>query len=311
MAEERTVEERVEEMFTADMEPDEPVEQTVEEPVEEPVDEESTDEPVDDESEVEASEDGLVEIEWDGQLIEAPQSIADALMRQDDYTQKTQAVAAQRKEIEVQVGALEQRTQQFQFAESIQGDVLKAQQLEAQAEQIHQYMRDNIDSLSSTEIEKIRFGIEDARRQRDEIVQSVQSRTAEFQQAQEQSRQELLNKGTEVLRQKIPGWGEQQQKQVRDYALSSGYTEAEINGVVDPRQVETLWKAAQYDALKKGAAPAVKKVQSAPQIKQKTRNPMPEDVKQKLNLRKKLKNPKANSRDKARLIQENMADRWG
>jgi hypothetical protein len=38
---------------------------------------------------------------------------------------------------------------------------------------------------------------------------------------------------------------------------------------------------------------------------------MPEDVKQKLNLRKKLKNPKTSDRDKARAIQEVMGERFG
>ena len=309
MAEERGVEERVEAMFTDDI-PEEPVEEhdPVEEIVEDEVEDAQEEEPVEEPAEEPVEE--LVEFEWEGQIIEAPQTIVDALMRQDDYTQKTQTVAAQRKEIEVRLGEIEQRAQQFEFAQSVQGDVLKAQSLEDQANQIHEYLRANIDTLSSTEIEKLRLGIEDTRRQRDELVQSVQGRTTEFQQAQEQSRQELLNKGTEVLRQKIPGWGEQQQKQVRDYALASGYTEAEISTVVDPRQVETLWKASQYDALKAGAAPAVKRVQSAPKIREKSRNPMPEDVKSKLNLRKKLKNSKLGSREKARLIREDIGERW-
>jgi hypothetical protein len=309
MAEERTVEERVEEMFTADMvEPEEQPQLEVVEDAEQPT-EEQPEEPA--EETVEQPEDALVEFEFDGQLIEAPQNIVDALMRNDDYTQKTQAVSTERKEVELQREAVQQQAQQYEFAQSVQGDVLKAQQLEAQANQVHEYLRENIDTLSSTEIEKIRFSIEDTRRQRDELVQSVQGKTAEFQQAQEQAHVELLNKGTEVLRQKIPGWGEEHQKEVRDYLLSKGKTEAQINTIVDPVDVEIAWEAAQYRKLKDGAAPAVKKVQSAPQIKEKTRNPMPEDVKTKLNLRKKLKNPKVGSREKARLIRENMGDRWG
>jgi hypothetical protein len=309
MAEERTVEERVEEMFTADMvEPEEQPQLEVVEDAEQPT-EEQPEEPA--EETVEQPEDALVEFEFDGQLIEAPQNIVDALMRNDDYTQKTQAVSTERKEVELQREAVQQQAQQYEFAQSVQGDVLKAQQLEAQANQVHEYLRENIDTLSSTEIEKIRFSIEDTRRQRDELVQSVQGKTAEFQQAQEQAHVELLNKGTEVLRQKIPGWGEEHQKEVRDYVLSKGKTEAQINTIVDPVDVEIAWEAAQYRKLKDGAAPAVKKVQSAPQIKEKTRNPMPEDVKTKLNLRKKLKNPKVGSREKARLIRENMGDRWG
>lgn len=271
----------------------------------------------DEEVEVEATEEvtdeestGFVEVEFEGNLYEVPENLKDALLRQSDYTTKTQEVAAQRKEVEVQLGAIKQAHDQFQFAESIQGDVIKAQQLDETAKQWHEYLRNNIDQLSSTDIEKIRLTIEDSRRERDEIAQSVQSKQSEFQQAQEQSHAELLNKGTEVLRQKIPGWGEQEQKQVRDYALSIGFTEADIGQVVDPRQVEVLYKAAQFDALKSGVTPAVKKVQAAPSIKPKARNPMPDDVKSKLNLRKKLKSNKLTNSDKASLIGQDIASKF-
>lgn len=294
-----------------------PEETVAEEPV---VEEAVTEEPEEEEREVKPEVEGddtsdedtsdLVEVEWDGQLIEAPKAIADALMRQSDYTQKTQEVAAQRKAVEVQIGEVELRAQQYAFAQAVNPDIMKAQQLEQQAEQAHQYLRENIDTLTSTEIEKIRIAVDDSRRERDQLVQSMQQKHNEFQQAQEQSRQELLNKGTEVLRSKIPNWGAEAQKQVQEYALASGYTEAEVSQVVDPRQVETLWKASQYEALQQGKAAAVRKVQDAPSIKPKSRNPMPQKVKDKLNLRKKLKSEKLTNADKAGLIGESIADKF-
>ena len=261
--------------------------------------------------EVEAPTDEMVEVEWDGQLIEAPKAVAEALMRNSDYTQKTQQIAAKGKEFEVLISDANKKLEQFKFAESIQPDVMKAQQLEATAEQYHEYLRENLDTISSTDIEKIRFTIEDTRRQRDELVQSLQVKQGEFQQSQEQAHAELLNQGTEVLRQKIPGWGKEQQEQVRSYAVSSGFTEAELNGVVDPRQVEALWKAAQYDALKAGAAPAVQKVQQAPTIKTKARESMPKETRAKLDLRNKLKSTKLSARDKQNLVAKDLGERWG
>lgn len=320
--EQQSVEEKVEELFTKDIVEEEPSEfdpvkpEVLEDADSEVEQSEETDGQLVEKSEeakTEETEDGLqyVEVEYDGNVYEVPENLKDALLRQSDYTTKTQEVASQRKEVEVQLGTLKQQQDEFQFVQSIQGDVLKAQQLEAQANQFHEYLRSNIDNLSSTDIEKLRLAVDDARRERDQIVQSVQQKQGEFQQAQEQSYAELLNKGTEVLRQKIPGWGEKEQNRLREYALSSGITEAEISQLVDPRHVEMIWKASQYDALKAGAAPAVRKVQTAPSIKEKSRNPMPEDVKQKLNLRKKLKSRKLGSREKARLIQENIGERWG
>lgn len=252
-----------------------------------------------------------VEIEIDGELVEVDAKYKDYFLRQQDYTTKTQEVAAQRKQVEAIQAQVQLRAKQFEFAESVQPDILKAQQLEATAENYHQYLRDNIESLSSTDIEKIRLTIEDTRRERDKLVEDLKNKQTEFQQSSQQSIEELRNKGTEVLKQRIPGWGEAQQKQVREFALKSGFTEAELSNVLDPRQVETLWKAAQYDALKAGAAPAVKKAQTAPTIKPKARNPMPKETRQKLDLRKKLKSPNLSARDKQQAVIEDIGARWG
>ena len=80
--------------------------------------------------------------------------------------------------------------------------------------------------------------------------------------------------------------------------------------MVDPRQVEVLWKAKQYDDLLAGKAQAVKKVQAAPQVKAKSRTPMPKDVGDKLNLRKKLKNEKRDTFAKRKDMEDYMAKRF-
>ena len=275
-------------------------------PVVEGDESEVVEEPTDDEP----KEAEFVEVEFEGQLYEVPNNLKDALLRQQDYTTKTQEVAQSRKEVEVQLGQVEQTRQQFAFAESIQGDVIQAQQFEREAEQLYEWMQNNVGTVSSTELDQVRFRRDDLLKQRDDIVRSVQGKQSEFQQAQEQSYTELLNKGTEVLRQKIPGWGEKEQRQVRDYALSSGFTEAEISQVVDPRHVELLYKASQYDSLKSGVTPAVKKVQEAPSIKPKARDPKTGKFVAKQNLQKKLKSNNISQSEKASLIGDDIAGKF-
>lgn len=270
-------------------------------------------EPEDTEEPVEAADPDLemVEIEIDGEVLEVPKKYSEYFLRQQDYTKKTQEVATERKMLEVIRGETEARARQYEFAESVWDDVMKAQAAQSAAEQYQQYLRQNVDNLSSTEIEKLRIAISDSQQEAQRIASEVQAKQQEHQQAQEQSLQELLNKGTEVLKQRIKNWGPEAQEQVHKQALVEGYSEAEIRHVLDPRHVTVLWKAAQYDALKKGAAPAVKRVQNAPTIKPKSRNPMPDDVKRKLNTRKKLKSSNLSAADKADIIREDIADRLG
>ncbi len=286
-----------------EVDPDDPEYEPSPEPVPEG-DEVDPDKPKDD------GEPEMFEVEFDGGLYEVPEPLKDALLRQSDYTQKTQEVASKAKELEIQFESIEQTRKQYDFAQSIQADVLKAQSLEQQADQAHQYLRDNIDGLSSTDIEKLRLAMDDARRERDTIVSGITQKQQEFQQAQEQTFTELLNKGTEILSSRIPKWGDESQKQVRSYALEIGFTEQEIQSVVDPRQVEVLWKASQFDSLQAGKASAVQKVQAAPQIK-KARDPMPTDTRRKLDLKNKLKSKSLSKEDKASLIGEDIAKSFG
>jgi len=258
-------------------------------------------------SDDDAVEAEVVELEIDGELVEVPVKYKDHFLRQQDYTTKTQEVASQRKEVEVQQGEVALRKQQYDFAEEVRPDLDKARALEAQANQYHEHLRTNVDNLSATDITKLQMAITDSRSERDEIVNGIKEKQAGFQQAQEQSHKELLNKGTEVLKQRIPGWGKEHQEQVRQYAVESGYTEAELQGVVDPRQVETLWKARQYDALKSGVVPAVKAVQKA--IQPKARNKMDQSAKDRLALNK-IKKSALDSPKKAEAIMDSIADRF-
>ena len=272
---------------------------------------EGTSEAESDEAGEEAQTPEVVEMEIDGTLYEIPVALKDHVLRQQDYTTKTQEVANQRKAVEVQLGAVDQLKNQYAFAQNIWDDVKKAEALASNVDQYRQYLRENIESLGSSDIEKIRFQIEEAELEKTKITASLSTKQQEFQQAQEQSHQELLTKGTEVLKSKIPEWGESHQLQVREYALSNGFTEQEIASVVDPRQVEVLWKARQYDSLKEGVAPAVKKVQAAPSIKPKSRNPMPQKTQDMLNLRKKLKSQTKSDKDKGEAFGDFLSGRFG
>jgi len=257
----------------------------------------------------EKSPDEMVEFEWDGQMIEAPPAIAEALMRNKDYTEKTQDIAVQRKELEVQSGNLKRVNSQYEFAMQVQDDVLRAHQLEGQVEQARAYLRDNLDGMTATDITKIQLAMDETRLERDRIIAGVNVKNTEFQQAHEQTLKELVVKSTEVLRQKIPGWDDSHEGQIKDYALSQGIPEQTYESVIDPIEKLILYKAMQYDALKSGVTSAVKTVQGAPTIKPKSRSPMPQDTQDRLNLRKKIKNPKRSAKDKSVFIGEDIANR--
>ena len=313
-----SIEEKVGEIFSGEQEV--PVdEQTVDEPVPEYADEvsdETTDEVQDDEvqaEEVEAKEPEQpesVEVEYDGVLYDVPVALKDALLRQSDYTVKTQEVALSKKEFGVQSQQIALERGQYEFAQSVFDEVLEIRNLDSQAEQWKDYIRANVDAMSPLDIEKARMSRDELIEKRDILSTGIQQKQANHQQAQDQSRAELLKTGTEVLKQKIPDWGPEKEKAVQDFALSLGYQPSQLLNVA-PMDVVVLHGYMQYQALLANKTNAVKQVQSAPKIKASSRDPMPDNVKRKLNLRKRLKNPKRSSKDKARDIQAEMAERFG
>ena len=302
MSDQEAAEEAIAEMIF----PDAPEEKTEEPEKTEEV--ESTEE-TEEEREVIPESEGLEEIEIEGTLYEVPPQLKEAFMRNSDYTQKTQEVASQRKELEIQAGNLKLVNGQYEFAQAVQADIIKAHRLDEQVEEARTYLRNNVATLTHTQIEQIRIGIDDFTANRDKIIQDITSRNTEFQQAREQSLKELSAQSTEVLRQKVPGWGDTHEAEIRDYALSLGIPEITYNSVVDPLEKIILHKAMQYDALKSGAKPAIKTVQGAPTIQPKSRNPMSKSTQDKLNLRKVLKSNKS-AQDKASAIGENLATRF-
>lgn len=274
---------------------EEPKEETEEEAPEEEVQEEAEEEyEPDPKPEVEGDDESpedIVEVEFEGQVVEAPRAIADALMRQEDHTQKTQALSADRKLLETEQANVAQLQKQYEFAQSVNEELIQAQVLDSQIAQAHEYLSAQAANMSAPDFQQAQVGIQNLKDARQKLVDSITSKQSEFQQAQEQSRKELLDKSTVALRSKIPNW-DKVESEVVEYVTGLGFTEQQVEfAKLDPRQMELAHKARLYDQLQAGKTKAVTKAKAAPTIKAKPRKPMPKATGDKLNLRKKLKSP--------------------
>lgn len=297
---------------------DEPVDQidTSQEPVDdepaEPIEElEPVAEGEDDPEPQELEEDEYVTIELEGKVYEVPKELEGGFLQQKDYTQKTQTLADQRREVELVQQQIKVQKDEYDFAQSIQDELTQIAQLDhliSNASQIDWH------SMTAEQMMKTKLDLDMVKEQKGALVDALSAKQKEFQDAQEQAQQELLEKGAEILKKSIPGWNEESQKEMREYALTDGFTEQEVAGITDPRHVRVLWKAAQYDKIKAGAEDAKNVIKQAPTIKARSRKQkMSKEKGRELNLRKKLKNPNMSSRQKADAMIESgvLADRFG
>ena len=180
-----------------------------------------------------------------------------------DYTQKTQALAEQRKAVEAEKAAVEQAKQlRDQYAQRL--------------ELIHKVLAEqnkpeNIEALKETD--PIGYAVKMAeqmqRKEQLAAVQAEQQRLAQMRQAeQQQALQAHLAQEAQKLSQFIPEFSQpekadQVRADIRNYAKSIGFSDQELANVYDSRAVLALWKAAQYDKL---VSQGPKKVQQAPAV---------------------------------------------
>ena len=185
--------------------------------------------------------------------------------RSKDYTQKSQALAEQRKAIDAERQHLEQVKQERQaYAQKLQAlDSFLSQQNKGE----------DLEVLKETD--PIGYAVKVAEQSQREkqlaVVRAEQQRIAQQQQAeQQQNLQNHLKSESEKLASVIPELstpkGDAIRKEIREYAKSVGWSDQELSSVYDHRAVLTLYKAMKFEQLQKGKPETLKKVQQAPKM---------------------------------------------
>ncbi len=183
-----------------------------------------------------------------------------------DYTKKSQAVAEERKAVEAEKARVEEaRYLRDQYAERLQ---IIEQMLN------HQPEAENLDYLKETD--PIGYAVKVAElSQREKQLAQVHAERQRIAQQQDQERQEQLGQVIQAESRKLaeaipeyadPQKGEIARRELREFAQKLGFSEQELSGVYDSRQVLTLWKAMQYDKLQSAKPGITKKVNEAPKV---------------------------------------------
>ena len=192
--------------------------------------------------------------------------------RQSDYTRKTQEIAGERKGMEElqqqynsQVAQIQQERQQYMDA--LQNIIASS------AEGISQYADTDWDSLRESDpIEYVTKREE--LRQSQEKIQAMQREqyTAQQRQSEQttQMRARIVQEEYGKLVEALPEWGDadKQKKlasEIRSYAGTQGFTEEELNSLVDHRSLLVLMKAKKYDQLQNSDVKS-KKLKNKPKV---------------------------------------------
>ena len=185
-----------------------------------------------------------------------------------DYTQKTQALAEQARQLQAQ-------TQRVQELEQMQQALApELAQVQAVAAQLKQWQNvDWVQLAGDNPLEYPKY-----RAQYDTLVQAHQVAMQQFQHkagAIQQHKQVVAAQNVQAQRAKLlemmPTWSdpakyEQGAQEVRAYLQKQGVDEQSISQITDARGVVLAWKAAQYDKLLSAKADKVKQLRTAPPV---------------------------------------------
>ncbi len=270
-----------------EQEEEQPTEETEPQPEEDgevEVDEADEDDPESEEDEEEYEPETEREIEGDdvdsvysinvgGENIEVTlEELQAGYSRQSDYTKKTQEIAEERKGLEQyqtkfneEFSKLSQERQQYQQALGQLGQQL--------SEGLNKYA--TVDWARLKEEDPIAYVTKrDEFREEQERIKSVQSQQQQIAHQQQtelqQAHRQMVSQESVRLVDLIPDWGnpEKQPKlagEIKSYGSSQGYSDDELNNLIDSRSVNVLMKAMKYDAIK-NADLKTKKLKNKPKM---------------------------------------------
>jgi len=232
--------------------------------------EEATEESDDEAEEEEQSQDevpALLKLKVNGEDVEKPLDEVVALAQQGlDYTQKTQQVAEQRKELEAYAQQIQMQEQAFQQQVQLNNvlieDVAKITSLD---QQLNQYANVNWNQLSDNdfvEAQKLFFTYNQLQQERSQLVSQFEAKKQQVVQKQTQLMSEKIAKGKEILAKEIPNWSPETNQALLSTGKDYGFSDAELNSIVDPRHVKVLHDAMQWRKLQQNST-VKKKVSSA------------------------------------------------
>jgi len=275
--------------------------------------EEATDDNPDDQAEEEEqSEDevpALLKLKVNGEDVEKPLDEVVALAQQGlDYTQKTQQVAEQRKELEAYAESIKAQEQAFQEQMQLNNvlieDVAKITSLD---QQLNQYANVNWQQLSDNdfvEAQKLFFTYNQLQQERSQLVSQFEAKKQQVVQKQTQLMSEKIAKGKEILAKEIPNWSPETNQALLSTGKDYGFSDAELNSIVDPRHVKVLHDAMQWRKLQQNSVVKKKVSNAKPVVKPGSKDTKAEANSNHRQLRESLR--KTGKSDAAQKLIENM-----
>lgn len=227
----------------------------------------------DDDAEEGEFEEDVYTVRVNGQDVDI--SLDEALrgyQREADYTQKTQQLAEQRKQLEAEQAEFQSVQAQTSQLRDAYGQTL--QQLQQQLQTGLEQEPDWDKAYSELDAKEYTRLVQDWNARKDNLqkVQIEQARVAKEQAKEAEDMMRVhLSQQSELMLEKLPQWRDEnvrlsERDQLITYAKSLGYTDDEIANAADHRAIVALYHSWQLSKLNASKPEAKKRVRKAPKM---------------------------------------------
>tara|TARA_R110000822_G_scaffold156778_1_gene296501 strand:- start:95 stop:937 length:843 start_codon:yes stop_codon:yes gene_type:complete len=227
---------------TFDQEPSEIIDSAVE-------NEELLDDVIDSENESTESEDDTDEVEYKGEKYKIPKALKPAIMKDADYTQKTQELAREREIIAKLREESEAEKQSIQ--EKLKTNIQERGRLAAITDTLQQYEGLNWSEISDQDpvhAQKLWIQYSQLKESAKELAGRIQKEDWQASQETQLREAKRIQEGQAFLAEKVPNWSPKLAGDLVNYASSIGWSQSEIQRITAP-QVIALHRAFVGDQL--------------------------------------------------------------
>ncbi|MES2958464.1 MAG: hypothetical protein V4792_09760 [Pseudomonadota bacterium] len=207
--------------------------------------------------------DELVEVEIGGKTFKVPAEVEKAVLRQSDYSRKMNEVGAKEKAF----------TERLELIDDMEKTAEKRVEHMAEIKAIDKRIKafDGVDwakARASDPANAALAAVElmELRQQRQTIAAESKSLGAELSEGKRKLLDDKRADMNAALQKDLKGWGDELGTKVTKFAISLGYTPADIGQITDPKWVIAMDKARRYDELQASKTAIKAKAQDAPPV---------------------------------------------
>lgn len=178
------------------------------------------------------------EVEYEGKRYALPKELKDAILRQSDYTRKTQELAQQREQSTAEIAAEKARI------EADRANFQAAARLVALDDRLQQFA--NVDWQAFSQSDPVAaqqqfFQYQQLKDARGGLVAQIQQHESQRALQEREATARAMQQANEVLGREIKGWSPEVAKELRAVAKSLGADDKSVDSIREPWVVKALY----------------------------------------------------------------------